>query len=397
MRRIAFLNDDRVFLRDGEPVTDAPFYRFLLGFRPYFDELVILARVAPVEAEVATPYSLSEPSVRVVPLPPYPRIASLYRHPLRYWPAIDAALRRELPGAGALWLNFGHPVSLRALRHLRRLPDVRAFAAMRGSYAKDARARAESGRARLAGAVMERNLRVFARRARAAALPCFAYGGEVAALMRRRGLTPLPLVDSLLEAEQLRAPPKPRAELAADLLFVGRLTPEKGLDLLLEALPPLCGPTGEPATLRIVGHGPELAAARAQVARLNLGSRVTFEGHVPFGPELFARYASARLLALPSRTEGMPKAACEAMAFGTPVVATRVGGLPELVTPDRGRLVAPEDPAALGRGLAALLDPACDLAPLRAAARAFGARFTRDGQVRAILSRVWPELLEERP
>lgn len=104
----------------------------------------------------------------------------------------------------------------------------------------------------------------------------------------------------------------------------GRLTRQKGFDRLLEmfaALPP-------PAHLTILGEGADEAALRAQARRLGVAERTLFAG---FAADPWARYAGADAFLLPSRWEGMPNAALEALACGAPVIATpEAGGVPEV-------------------------------------------------------------------
>jgi len=123
------------------------------------------------------------------------------------------------------------------------------------------------------------------------------------------------------------------------VLFAGRLSPEKGIDELLEATRGL--------ELHVVGDGP-------------LRDRVpSARGFVP--PDQLAReYAEAAVVCCPSRREGFGLVAAEAMAHARPVVATRVGGLVDLVIDgETGLLVAPRDPVALRHALERLLsDPA---------------------------------------
>ncbi len=168
----------------------------------------------------------------------------------------------------------------------------------------------------------------------------------------------------------LFAPGEPadaRAALGLDgaprLLYVGRLAPIKGLQTLLDALARLRA-AGTPARLVIVGgdadetldgHEGEL---RRHLARLALGDAVTFVGAQP-QDRLPAWYVAADATVLPSYYESFGMVALEAMACGSPVVASRVGGLQTTVRHGvTGLLVPDHDPAALAEALGRLLDDA---------------------------------------
>ncbi|MDX1577291.1 MAG: glycosyltransferase, partial [Gemmatimonadota bacterium] len=114
----------------------------------------------------------------------------------------------------------------------------------------------------------------------------------------------------------------------------------------------------------VVGDGPDLAAQRDRVAGLGLSDRVTWHGVVPDAGRYFRAFDA---LCLSSRTEGIPVVLFEAMAAGVPVVATRVGGVGEVLDQESAWLCPPEDPEALRAGVrAALLD--ADAAREKAAA-----------------------------
>lgn len=153
--------------------------------------------------------------------------------------------------------------------------------------------------------------------------------------------------------------------------WVGRLSREKGADVLLRALarlgdggdagPPAGGPgggsdggAGSPedraagVVASVVGEGPQEAALRELAAELGLSGRVRFHGTIPGAAEL---YRAFDVFALSSRTEGTPVSLFEAMEAGVPVVAARVGGVPDVVTERHARLVPPEDPGALALAL----------------------------------------------
>lgn len=138
-----------------------------------------------------------------------------------------------------------------------------------------------------------------------------------------------------------RASEKTRLGVSGSLILsVGALIPRKRQGLLIEALPQLPG-----ATLMLAGHGPHESALRAQAEANSVADRVRFMGSVAHD-DLPALFAAADVMALTSDSEGLANVWVEALACGTPIVASKVGGAPELVrSPDAGRLVEREVPA----------------------------------------------------
>lgn len=138
------------------------------------------------------------------------------------------------------------------------------------------------------------------------------------------------------------------------VLAIGRLAPVKGLDVLAEAALQLPG-----VTVAVLGDGPERARLASTPLRL-LGSH----------PDAACLVAAADVLALPSRSEGFPQVPLHAMAAEVPVVATHVGGTPEVVLDGvTGRLVAPENSRALAEALRSLLEAPATARQLGAAGR----------------------------
>lgn len=138
------------------------------------------------------------------------------------------------------------------------------------------------------------------------------------------------------------------------LITVGRLTRQKGLDLLLTAFSQL-GATGREFMMSIVGDGPEMASLVDQCRRLSLETRVKFEG--PLTHEAIRdRLAQADVFLLPSRYEGMSNAALEAMEAGLPVMLTRCGGIDTYITDECGWVLDVDSPAMLVATLKRILD-----------------------------------------
>jgi len=136
------------------------------------------------------------------------------------------------------------------------------------------------------------------------------------------------------------------------VLCLGRLSREKGQDVLLEAMALTIREVPD-AVVWLAGEGPTVSQLQHQCAALGIQAHVRFLG---FREHIAPLLCRASILALPSRGEGLPIAALEAMSMGVPVVGTTVGGVPDLVSSDSlGLLVAPENPTALAEALLTLL------------------------------------------
>ncbi len=143
------------------------------------------------------------------------------------------------------------------------------------------------------------------------------------------------------------------------VLSVGRLDPIKGLDLLVEAAAHLPA-HGAPVRIHLVGEGPMRAPLERAVRERGLDGRVLLHGER--SPDALASwYAASDVVTLLSTSEGCPNVVIEALACGRPVVATRVGGVPELVREgETGLLVDRRDPALVAARLAEALGRAWD-------------------------------------
>ena len=142
------------------------------------------------------------------------------------------------------------------------------------------------------------------------------------------------------------------------LLYVGRLSPEKGVDTLLRALPPVLESVSG-ASLDVVGGGSDERALRALSADLGLAEHVRFIGAVA-PAELEDYYRTASAVVMPSRwMENAPLVAYEAMSYGVPVIASARGGLLELIESGRnGLLFLPDDHFDLAKTILRLSDDA---------------------------------------
>ena len=138
---------------------------------------------------------------------------------------------------------------------------------------------------------------------------------------------------------------------AADLLYVGELRAAKGIDTLLEAIARVGRARGVIPRTVLVGSGPDQAALAELAERLGVAPFVSFAGQLP-GREAFKL---GRVLVVPSRAESLPYIVLEAAGARLPMIATNVGGIPEIYGPYRDRLLPPDNPADLQAHIAATL------------------------------------------
>lgn len=167
---------------------------------------------------------------------------------------------------------------------------------------------------------------------------------------------------------------------AADVLFIGELRHLKGVDVLLDALALLS--RERPVRAVIVGGGPDAQVFKEQAKALGLADSVSFPGPFP-AREAFAL---GRILVVPSRAESFPYIVLEAGAAGKPLVATDVGGIPEIVAGTGHALIPPQDASALAQALRQKLrDPDAALAEAAELRVAIARKFTIASMNNAIL------------
>ena len=177
--------------------------------------------------------------------------------------------------------------------------------------------------------------------------------------------------------------PIAKADDASDVAYVGEFRHIKGADLLIDAVARLRA-DGKSVTLTLGGDGEEMDRLKAQAARLHLGEAVRFIGHVK------ARYGFSKgaLLVVPSRGDSMPYVVIEAAAAGIPMIAARVGGIPEIFGPDHAdALFAPSAPGAMADAIKGALD---DMTSAQARARSLRERivlhFSQKAMVEGVLA-----------
>ena len=178
------------------------------------------------------------------------------------------------------------------------------------------------------------------------------------------------------------------------LLFVGRLSPEKGVDDLLRAYAHARCNYGITGRVVIVGDGPERSVLEKLARHLGIHDQVTWAGWKR--PTEVSEYMNAAdFLCLPSHNEGVANVVLEAFSCGIPVVATAMGGIPEIMTPATGVLASPKQAESFAAALSKALRKSWDAAAIRAQAEHYNWS-SNAAQVQAILQQAVTEFKAAR-
>jgi glycosyltransferase involved in cell wall biosynthesis len=176
--------------------------------------------------------------------------------------------------------------------------------------------------------------------------------------------------------------PVVKAADATDVVYVGEFRQIKGADLLIDAVARLRADR-KPVTLTLAGDGEELDALKTQIQKLGLGEAVRFIGHVK------ARYGFSKgnLLVVPSRGDSMPYVVIEAAAAGIPMVAAKVGGIPEIFGTINDALFAPNIVGAMADAIeTALDDPEAALERAKSLRERIFLHFSQKAMVEGVLA-----------
>jgi glycosyltransferase involved in cell wall biosynthesis len=200
-----------------------------------------------------------------------------------------------------------------------------------------------------------------------------AYVGQVSA---QRRIVP----NGIGPAEFIPVLPEPGA---AEFLYVGELRAAKGIDTLLTAFARLSAQDRPRLRLALVGSGPDTEALQRLAAQLGIAEQVHFHGPMPAR----TAFGLGRILVVPSRAESLPYIVLEAAGAQIPMVATNVGGIPEIFGPFRDRLITCGDADVLAAALRAELDgdPARISEKAAALARYVESQFSYANMVDAVI------------
>jgi glycosyltransferase involved in cell wall biosynthesis len=330
--------------------ADHAFLTFISEVATHFDECVLVGRAQP-DDQAAAAYLPLAPGTLIAPLPYYESLANL-GDVLRTVPGSIRVFWRVAGRADVVWVFGPHPLTslLAAVARLRRRQVVLGVRQETTSYF---RARAGEARRKLYLARVVELL--FRRRARGSRVT--AVGADLAEQYRLRGAEVLELTVSLVSERDVQPSIPVRRWDEVELVTAGRLEPEKNPLLLVDTLAELEGRS--PGRYRLVwlGSGSLEPDVRARAQLRGVAELIEFRGHVPAGSAVLGALTHANVFVLTSSTEGVPQALIEAMACGTPIVSTDVGGIRTALDGGRaGVLVSSQEPQAVADAILRVSD-----------------------------------------
>jgi glycosyltransferase involved in cell wall biosynthesis len=344
--KLAVFCDYTYRVRDGRVSAEVPFALFVMGLAPHVDELVMVGRLDPTPGEF--PHELR--GARFVPLAHYASAADL-AGVARSLPRAMRQFWRMLADVDTVWILGPSPAPivfavLTLLRRRRLVLGVRQLLPELSRHRHPGRRLVNLG-----AVVLELCFRLLAR-----FVPVVVVGPEIARRYRGSRAIHMSYISLLSEADVRGSDTPGRDYDAGELrvLSVGRLDPEKNPLLLADVLARLR--EGDPRwRLEICGDGPLADALAERLRTLGVADAAVLSGYVPIDGGLWDRYLSSHVLLHVSHTEGLPQVLLEAFAARLPVVATAVGGVPEVVR-GAGLLVGPDDADAAAAALRRIVD-----------------------------------------
>lgn len=349
--------DDTPLCRDGERLKPGhgDFHRFAALFATRVGSLTLCMPVKDSNCDlenVPLP-SVLDGTVRLVPTFPYFSVFEYLRKLPRALRRNVPLLRREIRSADLTFIRL--PAANGLIAFLFALLYRKPMVVFLVGYPAAGRVRLTErglGAARVLRAAARLDWWIITLIARHSLT--FAYGSDLADRLTSAGahkvhVTFTSLVGGILPYS---GPEYPRLRIR--LLFAGRFVSEKGIDVLLDAAALLVA-EGYDFHIDLAGDGPLAAELRAHPTARD-GLRVQFHGWVEDGPALDSLFERADIFVHPSRSEGIPKVFLKAMAHGIPIVATHVGGIPDIITDGvSGRLVPPNNVRMLADALSCLM------------------------------------------
>lgn len=342
--RLAYISDQKFFIWEGRWFTTASFpLDKLADLFPFIKEWVIYGRL----------YALTEKPTDLYEIPAHAGVAIMFQGPrnmargiggyLGWGPWYFFGAYAAIVSSDVVWLKLPFVASLAYLTVFPKRRRI-VFCQMVGD--PETAAAKQPFSVRVSSAIYKHLVKLIVSKCNFA-----VFVSEYLARKYRCPRTPSLVANESRITEEMFAPPRDSSpHQTPRVLFVGRLSREKGLTTLFAALARLKDQTSFEAW--IIGSGNQLTELTDLAVELGIKQYTRFLGQIEWGSQLFSIMRETDVLVLPSTSEGLPLVLVEAMSQGLPVVATAVGGIPEVIENRvSGLLVPPDSPDDLAEAI----------------------------------------------
>lgn len=332
-------------------------YYALCNYRYKVQDIIVIGRCKKVDTVCSNLPALDGEGVRIAPIPE-PHSAP---HIVVLLPTILARVIRSIKQADYYVVRLPGPTGILVALTLLAMGKTYGVECVGHASASFIQSRTNLKLKKLYGAILESVTRILVYNAF-----CVAYRSHYLQKLypNKKGTHEWVFSGAQLDEHVATGPRSPTSfhKEKIDLIYVGRLQPEKGLVNLIRAFAIMCARRTKPLQLHIVGEGIERKALEKEAHDCGVDNLIKFYGKISRGQHLFSILDKVDLFILPSLTEGMPRALIEAMARGLPAIGSAVGGIPELL--DKDCLFPPGKPERIAEKVLHLIERPDELARL---------------------------------
>ena len=384
---LAIFSDDSLYFDGERYVSKNPLTKLYAALDSNVGDVTLSG---PTERTDEPVEGYADSSITYSPRPHYGSVVEFFKRSPSILPPTYRNIEKNVRRADLVMIRLPSPIGLLVYRQARK-HDTPYFVYLAADI-RNAATRGEKYEGSVTKAVVSASAAVFHwtnKRISSKSL-VFTTGSALQEKFRTPAARCVNLVPSVVAERDLYVRQDACSGSEIHLLFVGRLVPLKGLRYLLKAVQSI-SERGVDVRLRILGDGHHRPQLERLAARLGISQRVTFCGHVAFGPELFQYYRSSDIFVLSSLSEGVPKTLTEAMASGVPVVATNVGGVSDVITDgETGLLVGTRSASEIRDAMMTLIENPSHRRAIIENGYEFARRHTVDAQAKLM----WDEISE---
>jgi len=360
MKLALFLNIK--FYYDGEKYTaDEQYFKFWTSFTKYFEKVILCVPVLTSSSRKGNfEVDLGRRSIEICHLPFYNSATELYTKSLSLLPEVRRIVSDNIINWDVVGAVVPNILGMAFLRYAKSFSKP-CFAYIRGNHMRTVKYEYR-GIKKWIACFISLILDHISGRLVASTLT-LVVGEELYMKFKKKGDSVFKIVVSLISINDI----KKKIVLCStrkqkiNLLHVGRLSPERGISYLIEGVILFKERYDGDVALTIVGSGAEESVLKKKVRENGLDGNINFTGYIPYGKDIVGVYQNSDIFILPSLSEGVPKTMLESMANGVPVIATSVGGIPEIIKDGvNGLLIPPADPSAIANAIYRLINN-CEL------------------------------------